>query len=358
MEVMDGLFSSKNYKFKMFAILGIATLILATVSFTAYAYFQSRNAPATSNTLDTPAFVGRALVKAKKTAEEEGLRIEIDRWVESKVYPKNHIVTQKPLPGHPVEKGAKITVKVSGGASYAENGNEYDGVAFAEDVKPLPTPPIQPANKMEGKVVVIDPGHQRKANLEREPIGPGSTTTKAKVQTGTSGIDSKTPEYKITLAVAEKLKTRLESYGVKVIMTRETHDVDISNSQRAEVANRNKADLFVRIHADGAGDPEVHGISTLYPAQESCADHVCAESLKAARVVQRSVVKTTWAKDNGTVARKDISGFNWSKVPVILVETGFMSNPKEDALLNDPDYQAKLADGMAKGIADYLRDAS
>lgn len=355
---MDGLFSTKNNKFKMFAILGIATLILASVSFTAYTYLKSRNAPAKSNTLDTPALVGRALAKAKKTAEEEGLKIEIDRWVESKVYPKNYIVTQKPLPGHPVEKGAKITVKVSGGASYAEDGKVNDGVAFAEDVKPLPTPPLQPAREMVGRVVVIDPGHQRRANLEREPVSPGSTTTKAKVQTGTSGIDSKTPEYMITLAVAEMLKTRLESYGVKVIMTRETHDVNISNSQRAEVANRNKADLFVRVHADGAGDPEVHGISTLYPAQESCADHVCAESLKAALVVQRSVVKTTWAKDNGIVARKDISGFNWSKVPVILVETGFMSNPKEDALLNDPNYRAKLADGIAKGIADYLRAAS
>ncbi|HCH00173.1 MAG TPA: N-acetylmuramoyl-L-alanine amidase [Actinobacteria bacterium] len=355
---MVGLFSLKNNRFRLFAIIGIVALILISASFTAYGYFKSKNAPESSTTLDAPALVGRALVKAKKTAEEQGLKIEIDRWVESKVYPKNYIVTQKPLPGHPIEKGAKITIKVSGGASYAENGHKYDGVAFAEDVKPLPIPPIQPANKMEGKVVVIDPGHQRKANPDREPVGPGATTTKPKVQSGTSGIDSKTPEYKITLAIAEKLKLRLESYGVEVIMTRESHDVDISNRQRADIANRNKADLFVRIHADGATDPEMHGISTLYPAQNSCTAPICEKSLKAARSVQHSVVKTTWGKDNGTVAREDISGFNWSKVPVILVETGFMSNPKEDALLNDPGYQGKLADGIAKGIADYLRDVS
>jgi N-acetylmuramoyl-L-alanine amidase len=355
---MVGLFSFKNNRFRYFAIIGLATLILTSASYTAYAYLKSKNIPEPSTTLDTPAFVGRELVKAKKTAAEQGLKIEIDRWVESKVYPKNYVMTQKPLPGHPIEKGAKITIKVSGGASYAENGKKYDGVAFAEDVKPLPTPPIQPANKLEGKVVVIDPGHQRKANMEREPIGPGATTTKPKVQSGTSGIDSRIPEYKITLAVAEKLKSRLESYGVKVIMTRETHDVDISNSQRADVANRNKADLFVRIHADGATDPEMHGISTLYPAQNCCSAPICEKSLQAARVVQRSVAKTTWAKDNGIVAREDISGFNWSKVPVILVETGFLSNPKEDALLSDPGYQGKLAEGIAKGIADYLREAS
>jgi len=341
----------------LFAIVGIAVLVLIAASLTAYGYLKSKNAPETSTTRDTPALVGRGFIKAQNTAEEQGLKIKIDRWVESKVYPKNYIVTQKPLPGHPIEKGAKITVKVSGGASYAENGKANKGAAVAEDVKPLPTPPIQPANKMEGKVVVIDPGHQRKANLEREPIGPGATATKAKVQSGTSGIDSKTPEYKITLAVAEKLKSRLESYGVKVVMTRETHDVDISNSRRADVANRNEADLFVRIHADGATDPEMHGISTLYPAQTGWTASISEESLKAARFVQHSVVKTTWGKDNGTVAREDLSGFNWSKVPVILVETGFMSNPKEDALLNDPGYQGKLADGIAKGIADYLRAA-
>jgi len=355
---MVGSFSFKNRRLRLLAIIGVATLILTLVSYAAYACFLPKKpAEAQSSTIDTPALVGRSLIKAQETAEEQGLKIEIDEWVSSKVYPTNYIVTQKPLPGQPIEKGSKIIIKVSGGKSYPGPKKERDSVELNDDAKPLPTPPIQPKQNLEDKTVAIDAGHQRKANLEREPVGPGAKATKAKVQGGTSGIDSKTPEYEVTLAIAVKLKTALEAYGVKVIMTRETHDIDISNSQRADVANRNNADLFVRIHADGALDTNMYGISTLYPAQNSWTAGFYAQSMKAARLVQRNLVTTALGKDNGIVARDDISGFNWSKVPVILVETGFMTNPKEDRLLNDPRYQEKLANGIASGVVEYLKAA-
>ena len=77
-------------------------------------------------------------------------------------------------------------------------------------------------------------------------------------------------------------------------------------------------------------------------------------SKDAAQEVQRQVVAATSAVDLGTVARGDLSGFNHSKVPTILVETGFMSNPIEDRLLASPHYQDKLAEGIAEGVIAYL----
>lgn len=59
--------------------------------------------------------------------------------------------------------------------------------------------------------------------------------------------------------------------------------------------------------------------------------------------------------NRGVIERNDLTGFNWSKVPVVLVEMGFMSNPEEDRLLSDDNYQNKLAEGLCKGIMEALK---
>ena len=102
------------------------------------------------------------------------------------------------------------------------------------------------------KVVAIDAGHQLRGNSAKEPNGPGSSAKKAKVTSGTSGCATKLPEYKLNLQVAKKLKKELVKRGYKVVMVRTSHNVNISNVQRAQVANRAKADAFVRIHANSA----------------------------------------------------------------------------------------------------------
>ena len=112
----------------------------------------------------------------------------------------------------------------------------------------------KPASGRTGKVVVIDPGHQGGNSAQLEPVGPGSSTTKAKVSHGTSGVVTGTPESELVLAVGLKLRDALEARGIKVVMTRTSQDVDISNIQRAQIANEASADLFVRVHADGADD--------------------------------------------------------------------------------------------------------
>lgn len=204
-------------------------------------------------------------------------------------------------------------------------------------------------------VVCIDPGHQARADMRPEPLGPGSSTTKPRVSGGATGVSTRVPENRVTLAISLKLRTRLEAAGVRVVMTRTRADVSISNRARAEMANAAHADLFVRIHADGNVNADMSGISTLYPAGNAWVRAISTRSRTAATVVQRRVVAETGARDRGLQARSDMTGFNWSRVPAVLVETGFMSNPAEDVRLSQPRYQERLAAGIAQGVLDYLR---
>lgn len=207
-------------------------------------------------------------------------------------------------------------------------------------------------------VVCIDPGHQAHADSTPEPIGPKSKKTKQRVTGGATGVTTKIPEYELTLQIATNLKGQLEARGVEVVMTRTTSDVNISNSQRAKIANEAKADLFVRIHCDGSPDSAAAGVSTLYPANNRWTKPIAVRSRRAAELVQSSVVRSTGAVDRGVIQRTNLSGFNWSKVPAVLVECGFLSNPVEDRLLASPHYQDKLAEGIADGVIAYFQDGS
>jgi N-acetylmuramoyl-L-alanine amidase len=155
-----------------------------------------------------------------------------------------------------------------------------------------------PATHPGTYVVVIDPGHQAKADYGQEPVGPGSTELKAKVSSGTRSINTGTPESQLVLAVSLKLRDSLEAHGIQVIMVRTTEDVDISNVQRAQTANSAGADLFVRIHADGATDKSIHGILMLYPATiKGWTDDIAVESKRAARLALDELLAATGAHD-------------------------------------------------------------
>lgn len=206
------------------------------------------------------------------------------------------------------------------------------------------------AKPQNQQTVCVDPGHQQYGNNALESVAPGSKEMKAKVSSGTRGVKTKKPEYVLTLEASLLLKEKLESFGYRVVMTRESHDVDISNVERAQMCNVAEADLAVRIHADGADSSKAQGISLLYPAWTEESGEMFNRSKAAAGIILRQAVDATGAVSRGTVPRSDLTGFNWSTVPSVLVEMGFMTNPDEDARLSDPDYLDRLTEGIAVGI--------
>lgn len=214
--------------------------------------------------------------------------------------------------------------------------------------------PLETKKVQKDFLVVIDPGHQSRANTEQEPIGPGAAETKIKVTGGTSGVATGKPEYKLTLEASVVLGQLLESKGAKVVYTRTTDNVNLSNQERAAIANQNHADLFVRIHADGSTDRNVHGLSVLTPASnDPYTKGIFGDSLKASQFIINEISKNSAVKVNGISYRSDMAGFNWSKVPCTLVELGFMTNPAEDKELSDPVYLKNLLTNIADGIMQY-----
>ena len=208
-------------------------------------------------------------------------------------------------------------------------------------------------------VVCIDSGHQQHANSDLEPIGPGSSTMKAKVSSGTSGTIAG-PEYVVVLDIGLKLRDLLEDAGTSVVMTRTTHDVDISNSERAQIANACNADLFVRLHCNsGSGPGGNGGCFTLYPAYHlGWTDDIYDESLSAAQIIQQIYAQDTGLPDLGLTERPDITGFNWADVPVILPEMLHMGHSTEDALVATDSFRQTMAEALKRGIMEYLNSTS
>ncbi len=213
---------------------------------------------------------------------------------------------------------------------------------------PVPTPSPTPTPlPLEGLKIGIDPGHQLHANSGLEPVSPGSKEKKAKVTGGTSGRVTGTPEHEVNLTISLGLRDALTALGAEVKMTRETADVDVSNVERAKMMNKWGADLVLRLHCNGVSNSKANGIG-LYVKTDGDA---AKESLDFAKTIIQYMVDETGASEDGVFRRDIYSGLNWSTVPSILVEMGYMTNAREDKLLNDPAYQQKLITGMVKGVA-------
>lgn len=218
------------------------------------------------------------------------------------------------------------------------------------EVTATPRPEATAAPRLAGVRIGIDPGHQERANGDREPVAPNSSETKAKVASGTSGRSTGIPEYVTDLEISLKLRDALEQMGCAVYMTRETNDVDISNLERAEMMNELGVDLVLRIHCDGAEDRSASGVGMFVRKT----GEKQAESEAAAEAILDAMVDATGAKRRGVFLRDTYTMNNWSVVPCILVECGFLSNPEEDEKLNDPDYQSLLVEGMVEGVCRYF----
>lgn len=203
----------------------------------------------------------------------------------------------------------------------------------------------------DSPVIVIDAGHQEFANTGLEPIGPGSTKTKKKVSRGTYGSTSEWWEYELNLVVAMKLKEELLSRGYQVVMIRETHAINISNSERAMVANNINADAFVRIHANGSTNTKEQGAFTICQTPNNIYNGDKYESFRRlSECILNGFAASTGCVKLDVWETDTMSGINWAQVPTTILEMGYMTNPTEDALMATEEYQDKMVDGIADGL--------
>lgn len=218
----------------------------------------------------------------------------------------------------------------------------------------MQTPDNESDKPLNGIVIGLDPGHQAHSNKEKEPQSPGSDVMKKKVSSGTRGVKSRVEEHAVNLAVGLLLRGMLEDAGATVYITRTTADVDISNVERAKFFNEHNVDLGVRLHCNGTEDGSVRGAFMLVPASKSYPYY--EENIRAAKCILEAYGEATGLKTKkGITYRSDQTGFNWCERPIVNIEMGHMSNPDEDMLLTDAEFQKKMAKGIYNGIINYFK---
>lgn len=229
--------------------------------------------------------------------------------------------------------------------------------------QPSTQPPTQPQTQPPGpsvpvsgsRMIAIDPGHQARAWNELEPIGPGASVMKPKTSSGTQGCVTGIAESQLNLTVALKLRDALQARGYQVYMVRTSQDVQLSNKDRADMAYASGAEIFIRIHANGSADPAMNGVLTMAPsAGNPYVAHLAAASNALSASIVNHIAANTGQRNIGVLATDDMSGINWSQIPVTIVEMGYMSNPDEDRALNTPSFQDKMVQGICSGVDEYF----
>lgn len=251
------------------------------------------------------------------------------------------------------EEAPVMTLEKDAHIEVAEQQGDWAVVVMEEEMYYIPSAHVRQLGKY---LVVIDAGHQKVGNLDKEPDGPGSTTMKYKVSYGATGSFSGMKEYELNLLVSVKLQAELERRGYEVVMIRTTHDVDISNSERAMVANNLYADAFIRIHANSSDNANDSGVMTICQTSKNPYNaSLYSQCRLLSDLVLTETVRATEAKKMYVWETDTMSGVNWCQVPVTIVEMGFMSNQAEDLRMATDDYQQKLALGIANGIDLYIQ---
>lgn len=195
-----------------------------------------------------------------------------------------------------------------------------------------------PTNALNGKRILVDPGH---GGPDSGAIGPNQTYEKAN-----------------NLAIALALKDILVQAGATVLLTRD-EDVAVVNDYsevndlqaRVDLANNNNVDLFISIHNDSFTKPEAHGTSTFYDSRNPKGN----ESLHLANSVQNAFIDIIEAQDR-KVKQAPLYVLGNTNMPAILLETAFISNPYEEARLQNPTFQKNVAAAIFHGIYNYYKN--
>ena len=239
------------------------------------------------------------------------------------------------------------------------NGDEF-GIAEAAELGAAEAEAAaEPETFFNGFVVAIDAGHQAKANAEKEPIGPSSETMKAKMPEGSRGTVTGVKEYELTLTVAQKLEQLLTEHGYKTVMVRNSHDVNLSNAERAKIANESDADIFIRLHANSMENSGVYGaLAMCMTSQNPYNADLHGKSYTLSKKLIDEICFRTGTKNRGVQEVDNNGAINWSEIPVSVVELGFLSNPDEERWLQDSDYQDKIVDGIAAAVDSYFAEGN
>jgi N-acetylmuramoyl-L-alanine amidase len=184
----------------------------------------------------------------------------------------------------------------------------------------LPRRPV-----VTGRTIVIDAGHGGK--------DPGATSS--------SGYEEKTVNLDVALQIAQTLRDK----GYKVIMTR-NNDEFIELEERANIANRNKADIFVSIHSDSSTKSSTNGFTVYVERSSSSA------SVHLANAIDRRMSQTGLS-GNG-MSKADYRVLTHTRCPAVLIELGYLSNYWEAKQLKNKDMQRQLAQAITEGITDYI----
>ncbi|HWQ61412.1 MAG TPA: N-acetylmuramoyl-L-alanine amidase [Negativicutes bacterium] len=203
--------------------------------------------------------------------------------------------------------------------------------------------PLPPVNftftpGLKDKLIVLDPGHGGS--------DPGAV--------GLSGMTEK----EVNLAVAMRVKDLLDKAGAKVVMThQDDRDVFGPNASavdelkaRATIANFKKADIFVSIHSNAALNRDADGTTTYY-FPKSRYDSLLARNL------QNGMLQTAGLKDKGFLTA-NFYVIKRTVMPASLVELAFLSNPNEERLLANPQFQQKMAEGIVQGMDRFFAQAA
>ncbi|MBI5865012.1 MAG: N-acetylmuramoyl-L-alanine amidase [Planctomycetes bacterium] len=223
---------------------------------------------------------------------------------------------------------------------------------YSWTTQPPPLFPIPPyARYLRELTIVIDPGH----------IGQSEKNRSANWKRGPTGLR----EAEVNLRVANYLREFLRDAGAKVVLTRE-QDVprDISDkedlAERAEIANRNRADLLISVHHNGADSTEAnystvfyHGDGSKNPASLSAARYILNGINDALRLEKLTEIPL-WT-DLQIESRTGFGVLRRTEGPAVLCESSFHTNPAEEQRLRDPVYNRREAYGMFLGIARWAQ---